>query len=315
MSRILVTGACGQIGSELVPYLARKHGKDSILASDVSESCENYHDVDYVELDVTDRERIEKVVRDYDVDTIYHLAAILSATGERKPFIAFDVNLVGTNNILRVGAVKNLSRIIIPSTIGVFGPDTPKNDVPVVTVTRPKTMYGITKIATEMLGDYYFEKFGLDVRGLRFPGIMSYIREPTAGTTDYSVQMFYHAVRGEEYTCFLKEDAYLPMMYMPDAVSSLVKLAEADLASLTRHTDYNIMSYSFSPAELYEAIRSEIPDFHVKYEPDYRQDIAETWPGSLDCSLAEKDWGFRPEYDLKRTVRDMIENLRKKIDV
>lgn len=313
MSKILVTGACGQIGSELVPYLAEKHGKDSILASDVSDSCESYHDVDYIELDVTSKSEIERVIREYDVSTVYHLASILSATGERRPFDAFEVNLVGTNNILMAGVQHKISKIIIPSTIGVFGPDTPRNNVPVVTVTRPKTMYGITKVTSEMLGEYYYEKFGLDVRGLRFPGIMSYVREPTAGTTDYSVQMFYSAVKGEPYKCFLNKDAYLPMMYMPDAVASLVKLAEADESKLSRRTDYNIMSYSFSPVELYRAIRKEVPDLEVSYEPDYRQKIAETWPKSLDCSLAESDWGFKPEYDLNKTVRDMIENLRKKL--
>ena len=312
MRKILITGACGQIGSELVPYLAKKHGRDSVIASDVSAGCEMGPEFEFLDLDVTDPEAIAKAMSEHDIGTVYHLAAILSATGENKPFKAFDVNLVGTNNILKAAIEKGLDKVIIPSTIGVFGPDTPRDDVPVVTVTRPKTMYGITKVATEMLGEYYFEKFGLDVRGLRFPGIMSYVREPTAGTTDYSVQMFYHAVKGEEYKCFLKPDASLPMMYMPDAVSSLVKLAEANLKLLTRHTDYNVASYSFNPEQLYDAIRKEIPDFRVTYEPDYRQKIAETWPASLDTSIAEKDWNFKPDYDLDRTVLDMIGNLRKK---
>lgn len=315
MGKILVTGACGQIGSELVPYLAGKHGKDSVIASDVSANCESDPDIEFLELDVTDPSAISSIISDHDVSTVYHLAAILSATGENKPFLAFDVNLVGTNNILRAAVERKIDKVVIPSTIGVFGPDTPRENVPVVTVTRPKTMYGVTKVAGEMLGEYYFEKFGLDVRGLRFPGIMSWVREPTAGTTDYSVQMFYQAVRGESYKCFLKPDAYLPMMYMPDAVSSLVKLAEADLKSLTRHTDYNISSYSFSPEGLYLAIRNEIPDFTVTYEPDFRQKIAETWPASLDSSLAERDWGFKPEFNLDRTVQDMIGNLRKKLSV
>lgn len=312
MQKILVTGACGQIGSELVPYLATKYGKGNVIASDVSSSCETDPEIEFISLDVTDPVAISRTIAEHDVGTVYHLAAILSATGENKPFLAFDVNLVGTNNVLKAAVEKKLDRVIIPSTIGVFGPDTPREKVPVVTVTRPTTMYGITKVSTEMLGDYYFEKFGLDVRGLRFPGIMSHVREPTAGTTDYSVQMFYNAVRGQSYKCFLKPDAYLPMMYMPDAVSSLVKLAESDLSKLTRHTDYNISSYSFSPEELYNAIRKEVPDFTVTYEPDYRQKIAETWPASLDSSLAERDWGFKPDYDLDRTVEDMISNLRSK---
>lgn len=313
MRKILVTGACGQIGSELVPYLAGRYGADNIIASDVSTECGERSGVEHIRLDVTDAGSVDRVVKEHDVGTIYHLAAILSATGEQYPFKAFDVNLVGTNNILRIGVDNHISRIIIPSTIGVFGPDTPKDNVPVVTVTRPTTMYGITKASTEMLGEYYFNKFGLDVRGLRFPGIMSHVHEPTAGTTDYSVQMFYHAVRGEDYKCFLKRDAMLPMMYMPDAIGSLVKLAEADLEKLTRHTDYNIASYSFTPEQLYDAIKKEAGGFSVTYEPDYRQQIAETWPRSLDSSLAQKDWGFSPEYDLQRTVKDMISNLRKRL--
>lgn len=313
MGKILVTGACGQIGSELVPYLESRYGKGKVVASDISAGCVNGHETEFTELDVTKKENVLKAVADHDVDMIYHLAAILSATGEKNPNKAFDVNLVGTENILLAGLEHSVSRIMIPSTIGVFGPDSPKENVPNVTITRPKTMYGITKVATEMLGEYFFEKFDLDVRGVRYPGIMSYVREPTSGTTDYSVQMFYHAVRGEEYTCFLKPDTYLPMMYMPDAINSIVKLAEADLSKLTRHTDYNISSYSFSPDGLFNEIRKEIPEFEVRYEPDYRQKIADTWPRSLDSSLAEKDWGFAPEYDLSKTVSDMISNLRKKL--
>lgn len=312
MSKILVTGACGQIGSELVPYLEDKYGKDSIIASDVRSGCEEDKNIEFLDLDVTNLQGILSALKEHDVGTIYHLAAILSATGEKNPHKAFEVNLVGTNNILRAGIESAVSKIIVPSTIGVFGPETPKDDVPNVTITRPKTMYGITKVATEMLGEYYFEKFDLDVRGLRFPGIMSYVHEPTAGTTDYSVQMFYHAVRGEKYSCFLKPDAYLPMMYIPDAINSIVRLAEADLSNLTRHTDYNVSSYSFSPDELATEIRKEIPGFEVTYEPDFRQKIAETWPRSLDSSLAQNDWGFKPEYDLQKTVKDMILNLKGK---
>ncbi len=312
MSKILVTGACGQIGSELVPYLEDKYGKDSIIASDVRSGCEEDKNIEFLDLDVTNLQGILSALKEHDVGTIYHLAAILSATGEKNPHKAFEVNLVGTNNILRAGIESAVSKIIVPSTIGVFGPETPKDDVPNVTITRPKTMYGITKVATEMLGEYYFEKFDLDVRGLRFPGIMSYVHEPTAGTTDYSVQMFYHAVRGEKYSCFLKPDAFLPMMYIPDAINSIVRLAEADLSNLTRHTDYNVSSYSFSPDELATEIRKEIPGFEVTYEPDFRQKIAETWPRSLDSSLAQNDWGFKPEYDLQKTVKDMILNLKGK---
>ena len=313
MERILVTGACGQVGSELVPALAEIYGRDSIIASDVSTNQDCLDGFTKITLDVTDRESIRRAIENYRIDGVFHLAAILSALGERNPSKAFQVNMTGTFNILEESRVGKVDRVVIPSTIGVFGSDTPKNDVPVVTVTRPNTMYGITKVTSELLGDYYFSKFGLDVRGLRYPGLLSYRTEPTAGTTDYAVAIFYSALRGEEYKCFLKKDTSLPMMYMPDAIEALIKLSEADISSLTRHTDYNVSAFSFTPEILYSKIVERIPDFTISYEPDYRQAIADTWPNSLDSSLAERDWGFRPKYDLDLMVSDMIENIGKKV--
>ena len=313
MERILVTGACGQVGSELVPALAERYGRDSIIASDISTNQNCLDGYTKISLDVTDRDSIKRAIDNYKIDSVFHLAAILSALGEKKPYLAFNVNMAGTFNILEESRIANLERVVIPSTIGVFGSDTPRDDVPVVTVTRPNTMYGITKITSELLGDYYFDKFGLDVRGLRYPGLLSYRTEPTAGTTDYAVAMFYYAIRGEEYSCFLKEDTELPMMYMPDAIDSLIKLSEAELGNLSRHTDYNVSAFSFTPEVLYGKVKERIPEFKVKYNPDYRQGIADTWPKSLDSSLAKKDWGFSPEFDLDSMVDDMIENIGRKL--
>ena len=218
---------------------------------------------------------------------------------------------MGTYNVLEAGLKKKLSKIMIPSTIGVFGKETPKRDVPVDTVTKPRTMYGVTKVATEILGSYYFYRFGLDVRGLRFPGLISYSAMPGGGTTDYSVEMFHYAIADKKYTCFLKEDTMLPMMYMPDAINAFLQLYETDISTLTHHTDYNISAFSFTPKDLENAIQKRIPEFAVEYAPDFRQSIADSWPETIDHSEASKDWGFSFKYDLKKMVDDMITNLRK----
>lgn len=313
MERILVTGACGQVGSELVPALAERYGRDSIVASDISTNQRCLEGYTKISLDVTDKDSIKRAFDNYKIDSVFHLAAILSALGEKNPALAFNVNMMGTFNILEESRKGGLERVVVPSTIGVFGSDTPKNDVPVITTTRPNTMYGITKVTAELLGDYYFQKYGLDVRGLRYPGLLSYRTEPTAGTTDYAVSIFYSALRGEEYNCFLKADTELPMMYMPDAIESIIKLSEADLGKLSRHTDYNVSAFSFTPEQLYSKIKKRIPEFRIKYEPDYRQAIADTWPKSLDSSLAKRDWGFQPKYDLDHMISDMIENIGRKL--
>ena len=311
MGTILVTGAFGQIGTELVPFLEKKFGKEHVIASDIRNVEGVFPGSRFRMLDVSSRKDVSAVIREEDVTSIFHLAGILSATGEKNPDLAFSVNLNGTYNILAEARDLGVEKVLIPSTIGVFGTSTPKKGTPVETVIRPSTMYGITKISCELLGEYFHSKFGLDVRGLRFPGIISYRTAPTAGTTDYSVEMFLHAIRGNPYSCYLKKDTGLPMMYMPDAINAMVQLCEADSARLTRRTDYHVSAYSLTPGMLEEAIRKHVPDFQVTYAPDFREAIAEQWPESLDCSISSRDWGFSPKYGIEETVIDMLENLRR----
>ncbi|MEM0155274.1 MAG: NAD-dependent epimerase/dehydratase family protein [Thermoplasmataceae archaeon] len=310
---ILVTGACGQVGSELISYLSSRFGSNSIVASDVKK-CVLPPGIAFADLDIMDRANMDSIIRENGIDTVFHLAAILSAVGEKNPGLAFSVNLQGTFNILESAHENGVERVMIPSTIGVFGPETPKDNVPTLTVIKPRTMYGITKYAIELLGNYYFEKFDLDVRGLRYPGLLSHKTAPTAGTTDYAVDVFYHAVTGKKYTCFLEGNTRLPMMYMPDAINSFMKLAEASRSKLRFSMDYNVSAYTFDPEGLFRLIRKYIPDLEVEYKPDFRQKIADSWPASLDSSDAVRDWGFSPEYDLERTVQDMIHNLKSRLE-
>lgn len=313
MKRILVTGGLGQIGSNLVPFLRNKYGKENVVVADIREPDNDVSP--FVKLDILDKKSLEKVIDEYDVDTIYHLAAILSAKGEKNPQLAFNVNIVGLYNILEVGREFGLERIMVPSSIAAFGPETPKDNTPNDTVLRPRTMYGISKVTGELLGLYYWEKYGLDVRGVRYPGIISWNAMPGGGTTDYAVEIFHYALRGEKYVCFLKEDTVLPMMYMPDAVKALTSLAEAPSENLIHRTDFNVQAMSFAPKDLVEEIRKYIPDFEVEYKPDYRQKIADSWPRSLDDSAARKEWGWKADYDMKSMVKDIIKNLSRKMGV
>jgi len=313
LKKILITGAAGQIGSELAVSLRERYGNENVvLGVHRRELPEDLKEGPWEKIDVTDRKEIDKIIEEYEIDTVYHLAAILSAKGEKNPQLAFKVNIIGTYNILEAGVKYNLEKIIIPSSIAVFGPETPKENTPNETILRPTTMYGITKVTGELLGNYYFKKYGLDVRGLRFPGIISWKTLPGGGTTDYAVEIFYYAVQGKKYTCFLKEDTYLPMMYMPDAIRALIELAEAPLKNLKHHADFNITAMSFSPRELVAEIRKYIPDFEVEYKPDYRQEIADSWPKSIDDSSAREEWGWKPEYDLPSMVKDMIIHIGEK---
>ncbi|HEX17100.1 MAG TPA: NAD-dependent epimerase/dehydratase family protein, partial [Thermoplasmatales archaeon] len=243
---------------------------------------------------------------------VYHMAAILSATGEKNPQLCWDVNVNGLYNLLEIARESNL-RIFCPSSIAVFGPGTPKENAPQDTILTPTTMYGVTKVVGELLGEYYVQKYGVDVRGVRYPGIISSETPPGGGTTDYAVEMFYYAVKGEKYTCFVKEDTVLPMMYMPDCIKSAIQLMEADFSKLRHHTNFNITAMSFSAKELEEEIKKHIPDFSCEYKPDFRQKIAETWPRSIDDSCAREEWGWKPDYDLEKMVKDMIEKLEKKL--
>jgi len=304
--KILITGALGQIGSELDQYLSEIFGRDRIIISDIKEK----NDPRYKKIDVTDFNSLNFLVEKYKVDTIYHLAAILSATGEKYPDLAYRVNVDGLHNVLEAARINKVSQVFIPSTIGVFGPETPRRNVPIETITRPTTLYGITKVFAEQLGNYYQRKFSLDVRGVRFPGLISYKSPPGGGTTDYAIEMIISAVRKQNYTCFLREDTVLPMMYMPDALEAILKLSEAPLEKLIHHTDFNLTSFSFSPKELAQEISNYYPEFSVIYKPDFRQEIADSWPESLDESAARREWGFAPKYNFNETVKDMIYHLQ-----
>jgi len=311
--RILITGACGQIGSELTPALRERYGGDNVVATDIAEPPAALRDGGPFEfVDVTRREALEAVVERYSIDTIYHMAAVLSATGEQNPHLAWSVNTGGLYNVLEVARERELVRVFCPSSIAVFGPDTPKDGTPQETVIRPTTMYGITKLTGELLGNYYFHRFGLDVRGLRYPGIISAETLPGGGTTDYAVEIFYAALREKRYTCFLREDTVLPMMYMPDCIRATMMLMEADLSRLRHHADFNLAGLSFSAGELAAEIRKHIPEFVCEYEPDFRQQIADSWPRTIDDSAAREEWGWEPEYDLAAMVEDMLKRLRRR---
>ena len=310
--KILVTGALGQIGSELTTELRRTYGDSNVIASDLkpAPAGELGSGGPFVQLDVTDGTSLTEVCRKHDVDAVVHLAAILSATGEKAPLRAWDVNMTGLLNALEVARELELKQVLCPSSIAVFGGGCPRENTPQETVLRPTTIYGVTKVAGELLCDYYVRRFGVDARGLRYPGIISAETMPGGGTTDYAVEIFYAAIADGHYTCFLSEDTRLPMMYMPDCVKGTIDLMEADFDRLEHHGDFNVGSMSFSAGELAASIRTHLPDFTVTYEPDYRQEIANSWPSSIDDSAARAEWGWCPEYGLEAMTRDMLARLK-----
>jgi len=308
MKKVLVTGAVGQIGSELVVALRKIHGSENVVAgghrtppSDALRSAGPFEIVN-----VCDRKSLDAVIDKYRIDTIYHMAAVLSAAGEKNPHLAWDVNVNGLYTVLEAARERKLVRIFCPSSMAVFGPETPKDHTPQQTILGPSTMYGITKVAGEMLCDYYFKRFGVDVRGVRYPGIISNETLPGGGTTDYAVAIYYDAVKYKRYTCFVREDTVLPMMYMPDAIKATIDLMHADLAQLKHHADFNLAAISFSAGELAAAIKKRIPDFACEYQPDFRQAIADSWPRSIDDSAARQEWGWQPSYDLEAMTDDML---------
>jgi len=316
MKRILVTGAVGQIGSELTMELRKKYGNDNVLATGrKSKPGEKLLESGPFEfIDITNRDTIEKVVKKYDIDTIFNMAAILSAVGEERPLLCWNVNINGLYNILEIAREYEMIRVFVPSSIAVFGPETPKDNTPQETILKPTTMYGVTKVSGELLGDYYFKRFNLDVRGLRYPGIISNETLPGGGTTDYAVEIFYEAIKNKKYTCFVKEDTVLPMMYMPDCIKGTVDLMEADISKLKHHCDFNLSSMSFSAGELAAEIKKHIPNFKCKYEPDFRQKIADSWPKSIDDTVAREEWGWLPKYDISSMTEDMFEVLSKRYE-
>lgn len=307
---ILVTGANGQIGSELTPELQNIYGVDQVLATDIktSENAEGPFEI----LDITDKNAMQFLMKKYKVTQVYHLAAILSAKGEQNPHHTWKTNMDGFFNVLENSRELDIKKVFFPSTIAVFSKETPKKQTPQYTVLHPATVYGISKAASENWCQYYFMKYGLDVRSLRYPGIISYKSPPGGGTTDYAIEIFHHALNFGHYECFLNQNTRLPMIYMPDAIRATLLLMEASVEQINVRTSYNLSAMSFTPKELYESIRRHIPDFKITYKPDFRQAIAESWNESINDSFAQKDWKWNPEFDLNAMTDDMILNLKKK---
>lgn len=315
MKKILVTGSLGQIGSELVPALRKRYGRDNVVATDIRmpATIELRDDGPFEFLDVVDPHHITRVMQIYDVGTVYHLAAVLSATAESRPNIAWQINMNGLYNMLEAARQYHCS-MFVPSSIGAFGPSTPRDNTPQDTIQRPGTIYGVTKVAGELLCDYYYVRFGLDTRGVRFPGLISHVTEPGGGTTDYAVSIFYEAIKHRKFTCYLRSDTQLDMMYMPDAIRAMIDLMEADPSKLVHRNSFNVTAMSFTPSQLADEIRKHFADFVISYDVDtVRQKIADSWPNYMDDSAARSEWGWKPEYDLPRMTLDMIDVLSRRL--
>ncbi|GED66808.1 L-threonine 3-dehydrogenase [Brevibacillus reuszeri] len=315
MKKILVTGALGQIGSELITKLRDVYGADQVVATDIRKK----EDDPVVEagpfeiLDVTDGQRLFELAKTHQVDTIMHLAALLSATAEAKPLLAWNLNMGGLVNALEAARELNC-QFFTPSSIGAFGPSTPKDNTPQDTIQRPTTMYGVNKVSGELLCDYYHQKFGVDTRGVRFPGLISYVAPPGGGTTDYAVDIYYKAIQDGAYTSYIGKGTYMDMMYMPDALNAIVGLMEADASKLIHRNAFNVTAMSIEPEDVATAIRKHIPDFKLSYQVDpVRQAIADSWPNSIDATAAMQEWGFKAEFDLDKMTEDMLAKLRGKL--
>jgi len=315
MKKILVTGAVGQIGSELAMELRNKYGNDNVVATGrkTKPSEKLLGSGPFQFINVADINTIAEVVKKYNVDTIYHLAAILSAVAEAKPNLAWDVNITGLYNVLEVAREYGCT-VFTPSSIGAFGPSTPVDNTPQDTIQRPNTMYGVTKVAGELLCDYYYKRFDVDTRGVRYPGIISNETLPGGGTTDYAVDIYYEAIKQKKYTCFLKEGTSLDMMYMPDAIDAAIDLMEADPAKLIHRNAFNVTAMSFAPEDIAAEVKRLIPEFTMDYDVDpVRQAIADSWPDSMDDTAAKEEWGWDPKYDLRAMSEDMVNVLSKKL--
>ncbi len=316
MERILVIGSSGQIGTDLVLALRKKYGSDMVFASDIKDASREVMDSGpFLRLNAMDKEGIRKVVEQNHITQIYLLAALLSATGEQNPQLAWDLNMTSLSHVLDLSRDGLFKRLFFPSSIAAFGPNTPKVNTPQHTIMEPSTVYGITKLAGERWVDYYHRRYNADIRSLRYPGLISWKAAPGGGTTDYAVQIFHDALKTGHHTCFLKENTTLPMMYMPDAIKATINLMDADSHKIKVRSSYNISGVSFSPVEIYEAIKKHIPGFTISFEPDFRQQIAESWPQSIDDSAAKEDWGWKRDYDLDTMVQDMLVNLEKQFAV
>lgn len=309
--KILVIGASGQIGVELTLALRKIYGNYNVIASDLREQNPLLEGTGpYVSLDVMNKEMLHVQVIRQNITQVYLLAAILSATGEKNPHLAWHLNMQGLLNVLDIAREEKLYKVYWPSSIAVFGPTSPKHNCPQQTIIEPTTVYGISKYAGEFWCNYFFQRYGVDVRSLRYPGLISYKSAPGGGTTDYAVEIYHEALEEKKYECFLQKDTYLPMMYMPDAIRATIELMEAPASKISVRTSYNISGMSFSPEEIAASIRKEIPEFTITYKPDYRQAIADSWPASIDDSVARNDWGWKEEFDLNGMTKDMLANLK-----
>ncbi len=311
--RVLVTGSYGQIGTELIGALRKKYGGENVIATGRKKAPDLLTaDGPYYRLDALDMNDLQNKIVDYDINVVIHNVSILSAAGEQNPQLAWETNVQSAYNVLEVARIQGLSQVMIPSSIAAFGPSTPRENTPNDVIMRPTTMYGVTKVVIELLGEYYTRKFNVDFRSLRYPGIISSEALPGGGTTDYAVAIFYEAIKNKRYTSFLSKDTRLPMMYMPDCIKSTIDLIEADAKKLV-HRTFNVTAVSFTPEELANEIKKNIPDFQIDYKPDFHQAIADSWPKSIDDSVARKEWGWKPDYDLPAMTKDMLKKLKAKL--
>ena len=307
---ILILGACGQIGTELTMALRAKYGADNVVASDIREGSDALMEQGPFELlDATNYEAIEDVIMHYEIEEVYLMAAMLSATAEKFPMRAWNLNMNSLFNVLNLAKEGKIDKIFWPSSIAVFGPNTPKQDTPQSTIMEPSTVYGISKQSGERWCEYYHKKFGVDVRSIRYPGLISWKTMPGGGTTDYAVEIYHQALQNGTYQCFLSENTQLPMMYMDDAIRATTTIMESEVDSLTVRSSYNLGSMSFTPKQIAQSIKAHIPEFEITYQPDFRQEIADSWPSSIDDEMARTDWGWKPSFDLEATTKSMLENL------
>lgn len=308
---ILIIGACGQIGTELTYSLRERHGSDVVVASDIREGNETLMDSGPFELlDATDYDALEEVIAYYEIEEVYLMAAMLSATAERFPMRAWNLNMNSLFNVLNLAREKKISKIFWPSSIAVFGPNTPKHGTPQNTIMEPSTVYGISKQSGERWCEYYHHKFGVDVRSIRYPGLISWKTMPGGGTTDYAVEIYHEALSEGSYTCFLKKDTSLPMMFMDDAIRATLELMESEPEKIKVRSSYNLAAMSFTPEEMAKSIQKQLPQFTIEYDPDFRQAIADSWPSSIDDQKAQIDWGWKAAFDLEKTTGEMLAQLK-----